>query len=377
MLPGVRRALLAHPLAVDAVLVALVIVAGFAFPIGDDGIDPGSDRGPLAVFTLVVLAQALPVLARRRYPLVAVAAALAGIYLAPLLQVAESMASAGGSVALWSVAVQLRVPVSLAAAVVVALAHLPYFRLAGTSDQGLPRDRLGWYAMSGTFVIWGAGVAVRWSRIRAEDQRRRWGQQARVDERARIARELQEVVAQNVSTIVDQAGAAHRAFDTEPGQVREALASIQAVGGQTITAMRRLLGILRRADGPPAGATRPTLDRVGTLVDEYRRTGLAVTLTMRGEPVEVPPDVELCAFRIVQEALVTSARQGSVEVEVDYGRSELTVAVGGTASARPGRGRPDGLRERVARSGGELAIGTGDGSGWRVRARFPLARTPS
>ena len=370
--------MLGHPPALDAGLVAVGVAAGLAFPIGPRGFDPGHQRGPLGLYLLVVLAQTVPLLWRRRWPLPVLAASFLAMFLAPALGVAESAAASGSTVALFSASTRLPPWRSLPVTLLVAAANVPYFAMAGTQDQGLPRPALPVVGAAGSLLVWGAGVAVRWRRAREAALRRAFEAQARAEERARIARELQDVVAQHVATIVVQAGAASRVLDSDPATARRALAFIQATGGQTLTAMRRLLGVLRAVDAPGAPeAPQPTTAQLEALVERYRAAGLPVTLAVNGRPVPVPPDVDLCAYRIVQEALgncLRHARPSRVEVDLSYRPRELVVAI--RDDGRGGHPGPDGhgligMRERVALSGGDLQVGPRNGDGWLVRASFP------
>jgi signal transduction histidine kinase len=203
---------------------------------------------------------------------------------------------------------------------------------------------------------------------------------ATVEERARIARELHDVIAHNVSLMVLQAGAARQVLEREPGRVREPLLSIEESGRQAIAEMRRLLGILRENGGPLSLSPQPSLAQLGELAESAERSGLKVDLRVQGEPDRLPPGLGLTAYRIVQEALtnaVKHARAAHVTVEVHHRDRELELDVtdDGRATAADGPGNGHGLigmRERVAVYGGLLDAGSRPEGGFRVHARLPI-----
>ena len=214
--------------------------------------------------------------------------------------------------------------------------------------------------------------------------------EAVAEERARIARELHDVVGHGLNLIVVQAGGAQRVFDSRPEVVRESLGSIEATGRQALTDMERMLGMLRETAGGEAGLSpQPGLSQVGALADQVAQAGLAVEVQVEGTPVALPPSIDLTAYRIIQEALTNtlkhagrtakatiSIRHGPRDLEleiIDDGRG-VTSDAGGPASGG-GRGLI-GMRERVALFGGELSAGQRPEGGFRVRARLPLAGTP-
>ncbi|MFE5207216.1 sensor histidine kinase [Streptomyces sp. NPDC056600] len=222
-------------------------------------------------------------------------------------------------------------------------------------------------------------------RERAEDLRR-----AAEHERARIARELHDVVTHNVSMMVIQTGAARAVMDKAPGQAREALLAAEAGGRAALTELRHVMGLLTMDDrdgdgmaGPAGGdlAPQPGLDQLECLVDRVRQTGVAVTLTVDGSGREVPAGVGLAAYRVVQEALtntVRHARGAEAKVTVTHDDTLLRVVVTDTGgapspSAAAGNGRGlIGLRERLALYGGTLDTGRRLTGGFRVTALIPL-----
>jgi signal transduction histidine kinase len=172
----------------------------------------------------------------------------------------------------------------------------------------------------------------------------------------------------------------------EEGQphVRDALAAIEATGRETVDEMRRLLGVLRRADDGLALAPQPGLRDLETLVAHVRDAGLPVELRFEGEPLPLPPGIELSAYRIVQEALTNAlkhAGRAHAEVTVRYetGAVELEIRDDGDGTG-DGGGTGHGLvgmRERVALWGGRLDAGRHEAGGWAVRARLPVESVPA
>jgi signal transduction histidine kinase len=205
-------------------------------------------------------------------------------------------------------------------------------------------------------------------------------------ERARIARELHDVVTHNVSVMVIQAGAARKVMQSSPDQAREALLAVEGGGRAAMAELRHVMGLLTMDDGPDsataAGLTpQPGLDRLAALVQRVRDTGIPVELTVAGTPRPLLPGVELAAYRVVQEALtntVKHATSATATVLVEYHPDRLTIevtdtggAAGVPATAGGGHGLI-GLRERLAVYGGTLQAGRRLRGGYRVTAEIPL-----
>jgi signal transduction histidine kinase len=203
--------------------------------------------------------------------------------------------------------------------------------------------------------------------------------EAVVEERARIARELHDLVAHNVSVMVIQAGAERHALPEEQAQTREALGSIEQAGRQALADARRLLGMLRRDGEREELEPQPGLAQVAELIDQVQRAGLQVSLAVEGEPRALDPGRDLCAYRIVQEGLTNAlkhAGRSHAEVRLRYAPDSLAIEIrdDGAGSARlDGAGQGlIGMRERLALYGGELVAGARDGGGFEVLARLPL-----
>ena len=244
--------------------------------------------------------------------------------------------------------------------------------------------------------------------LRLQEEQESATRQAVGHERARIARELHDVVTHNVSMMVVQAGAARRVLGASPEEARSALLAIEESGREAITELQHMLGLLAQPGEPeqadPAVAEdtaplrpQPGLDQVRPLIDRVTAAGLPVQLHVHGSARALPPGMDLAAYRVVQEALtnvIKHAGQSSATVTLDYRDDALVVQVAddggpdkvtprprgapGALAAMPGGGRGLlGLRERVLLYGGELDAGSQPGGGWRVRARFPEQPSPA
>lgn len=223
---------------------------------------------------------------------------------------------------------------------------------------------------------------------RLERDRAEGAHKAVAEERSRIARELHDVVAHNVSVMVVQAGGARRTLDRDPERARAVIESIETTGRQALTEMRRLLGVLRTDDeATDALAPQPGVSRLDDLVQHVRSAGLPVQLSVQGNPVPLAAGVELSAYRIVQEALTNALKHAgpaSAQVLVRYGVEDLQVTIRDNgrgsaaalarsdASAEPAGHGLDGMRERVSLFGGVLHAGPRRGGGYEVVATLPL-----
>ena len=215
----------------------------------------------------------------------------------------------------------------------------------------------------------------------AERERDLAAREAVVAERARIARELHDVVAHSVSVMVVQAQAGPRLLG-EPERARESFRSIETTGREALVELRRLLGVLRGGEEHAATAPQPGLASLKALVEQVREAGLRVDLRFEGEPAALPPGIDLSAYRIVQEALTNSLKHaGRAEAEVivryETAAVELEILDNGVGphTRMTGNGSGHGLvgmRERVALYGGLLEAGSRNGHGFAVRARLPL-----
>jgi signal transduction histidine kinase len=261
-----------------------------------------------------------------------------------------------------------------------ALAVALYVADLAMDSEGIYAEGVIFYAL-----LWGApwvaGRAVRRRRLserRVEEEKAR-AETAIVDERARIARELHDVVAHAISVIVLQARGGRRVLEAEPSDAREAFATIERTGHQALEEMRRLLGMLRASDEELALAPQPSLKELDRLVERVQSAGLPVQVVVEGEPRDLPPGVDLSAYRIVQEALTNALKHAGparARVLLSYRDDELELEITDDgAGSGDGSGSGHGLigmRERVSVYGGELQAGRQPGGGYALRARLPL-----
>jgi signal transduction histidine kinase len=200
------------------------------------------------------------------------------------------------------------------------------------------------------------------------------------EERARIARELHDVVTHHVNLVVLQAMAASGMLDREPAKAREPLRVIEASGREALTEMRRLLGVLREDDAERPLTPQPGVQDVDALVGSARTAGLSVDLAVTGTPRRLPAGLALTVYRIVQESLTNAARHAAgsrVGISLRYEADAVDVAVvddgGQAADSTSGGGRGlMGMRERVAVFAGSLETGPSPDGGFAVHARLPL-----
>jgi signal transduction histidine kinase len=246
-------------------------------------------------------------------------------------------------------------------------------------------------------VGWAVGVLISWrtrdahdarqlAMVATVDQERRTAE-AVEQERARIARELHDVVAHSLSVIVVQAAAERRALGHGAVDVESldtVLGAVERTGREALVDLRRLLGLLRRTDEPPSLAPQPSLADLETLVRPVRDAGVEVHVEEHGAPFDLPPAVDLTAYRIVQEALTNVLKHAAarhVDVLIGYYRNHVELTVhddGGPAgdavlsSLGAGFGLA-GMQERVSVFGGTISAGRQASGGWSVSARLPIS----
>jgi signal transduction histidine kinase len=369
--------LLVDALVAAALLLLTVVQVGFAEP-------PSGSRSAALLFAP---ATTLPLAWRRRVPLAVLAVVAAatvaqslvavppvsfGTFLAMLLAIYSVAAHSGRREALVGAAIGA-VAVTVQglreagdASAFEAVYGIVYFGGAWVLGRALRRRRLA------SLELQGRAARLEWER---EERARA----AVAEERARIARELHDVIAHSMSVIVVQAGAAEQILDTDPARAREALRSIRRAGNDALEEMRRLLGILRRADEELTLAPQPSIARLDELLRQARAGGLPVELVVDGQPRPLAPGVELAAYRIVQEALTNSRKHagaGHAKVIVRYAPDALELDVvdnGRPSQAGEGTGHGlVGMRERAALYGGVLEAAARPEGGFAVHARLPL-----
>ncbi|NMO38425.1 sensor histidine kinase [Streptomyces sp. GMY01] len=224
---------------------------------------------------------------------------------------------------------------------------------------------------------------------RLEKEREAQAQVAVAAERARIARELHDVVAHNVSVMVVQADGAAYVLDAAPDQAKKALETISSTGRQALAEMRRLLGVLRTGEHQEGGeyVPQPDVEQIEDLVEQCRESGLPVDFRIEGTPRSLPSGVELTAYRIVQEALTNTRKHGGpnagASVRLVYFDDGLGLLVEDDGKGAPHELYEDGgvdgqghgligMRERVGMVGGTLDAGPRPGGGFRISALLPL-----
>jgi signal transduction histidine kinase len=265
------------------------------------------------------------------------------------------------------------------------------FAAVGLVANRLPNQGVGDYIWPMVLLggCWAAGyflasrsqqLAEAAERVRAAERaREEEARSAVAEERARIARELHDVVGHSVSVMTVQASAARRLLRPDQEREREALLVVEQTGREALAEMRRLVGVLRRPEEAPALAPQPSLKHVEKLVAQAREAGLPVELRVEGDPVPLSAGLDLTAYRLVQEGLTNAvkharARQAEVLVRYGDGHVEITVSDDGNGGG-DGDGSGHGLvgmRERVSVYGGELEAGPRAEGGYALRARLPV-----
>jgi signal transduction histidine kinase len=238
-------------------------------------------------------------------------------------------------------------------------------------------------------IAWAAGFTLReraekaeaaeTRAIQAERDRETATRIAVAEERARIARELHDVVAHAVSVMVLQVGAVRHQLPDSRAEDRDALKGVERAGRTALGEMRRLLAAMRRDGDDVEFRPQPGLDGLDSLLEEVGRAGLPVELHVDGEPVPLPRGVDLSAYRIVQEGLTNAlkhARASTADVTVRYGHQELQIevrddGVGSATTDGLGHGLV-GVRERVKIYGGEMNAGASTEGGFVLSTRLPL-----
>ncbi|WP_405436008.1 sensor histidine kinase [Streptomyces avidinii] len=375
--PGPRAALTAWGGAVVYALVVGLLIGGVPYA-----------AGPLLGAVLLLAVTPLVPLLRRR-PL-----AVLGLTLLGGMTVAAAGRDVGPGRLLVFLASDLVLGLIVAtrprrdaviALVTVSVVELP---AVGMLSHGYDLTSTALIALLSLGAVYMTGLRFRERREHTAELRTKQVSEAVTAERLRIARELHDMVAHSVGVIAIQAGVGSRVIDTQPAEARAALRAIEATSRETLSGLRRTLVALRRAqpDGPegeaPLGPTPGIADLEG-LVATTADAGVLVDVRWEGRRSQLPPEIDLSAYRIVQEALTNVVRHagtGHCRVTIGYGEQELTVEV-----VDDGRGTPDGMggtgfglmgmRERVSLLHGRFSAGPRDGGGFRVEAALPLPVT--
>jgi signal transduction histidine kinase len=372
---GLRDVVTRHPVVADCLLTTLLLLL------------VGARRGPLgevlpgAMFAVLLCA---PLVLRRRYP-VPVFAFQCLVAFGQWLHGSVQVADAALLVGLYTVAAHCPRRWALAAAgaleIGVGLAVLRWWENA----RGIPTLVLLSGMVTAAFVL---GVNLRTRRAylasledrarRAEHERDQQSRIAAAGERARIAREMHDIVAHNLSVMIALADGAAFAARTGSPQAESAARQVSETGRQALAEMHRLLGVLREDTGTDVSrAPLPGIEQLDDLVAQVRAAGLATSLTVSGQPFPLPSTAQLAIYRVVQEALTNVLKHADTPTGVrvllcyDQPTVRLVIVVDGrspgTAVSEPSAGHGlAGMRERAAMFGGEVSAGPAPGGGWQV-----------
>jgi signal transduction histidine kinase len=376
--------------AVEALALALAVA-------GQIELWAGSSDGPRAAAVVAALVATMPLLLRRRFPFGAPAFLFAGLALVSLVSPA---AVYGGTsftlfalmLAFWAAGAQRERQPAVAgaaiglAAVVVMLATGGRGGVVRTGDAEL--SLFVWSLIAVGLPLGAFALRARAQRAaelqeradRLEREREERTRAAVTAERARIARDLHDVIAHGVTVMTVQGGAARLLLDSDPARAREPLLVVEETGHQALADMRRLVGIVQdEPERPPALTPQPGLTDLPALAEKLQRAGLPTDLVVHGEPATLTPGVELTAYRVVQEALTNALKHAgpaTARVTVIYEPQALRLEISddgpGTSSQQDGGHGLVGMRERVALYGGRLEVGPRASGGFSVRARLPL-----
>lgn len=350
-------------------------------------------RTPDTLNLLLIAAQTLPLALRRRFPLTVLGVVIAAFAIDRALDYPGTLASSGLVLAFHALGSELPPRRSLIIGSIL-VAFVTIWTVAGA----LTLESVGWSDVISTTLLvavpllLGREVFFRQRRMEAlvdraaeaEREREERARQAVAEERARIARELHDVVAHQMTVMTLQAEGARRLAGDSDSRVAAALDTIRKTGHDALTEMRRMVGLLRDSAGAedPALSPQPGLADLDHLVAQMRKAGLRVSLERTGSERELPSGLDLSAFRIVQESLTNALKHGGSEVsatvEVNHGADCLDLLI--TDDGRGARTHPDngsgqglvGMRERVAMLQGELTAGPLPAGGFRVHASLPI-----
>ena len=392
------------PRTFDRLLVAVLLFVGTINALLDlrfgerDPAYPFAARSGLAISIVVglslLLVQVVPLLWRRSHPSLVLLLVGGAFGARVLLGFSPGIAGFGLLVAMYSVAAYEMRARRLAFLVVAGLGFVAGFVVFGVT--GNPRSFAITIPSLFFVAAWLIGDYLRTRRAyvaqleeraarleRERDQDRRL---AADEERTRIARELHDVVAHDVSVIAIQAGAARAVQASKPEAAAQALGLIETTARETLIELNRLLGVLRGGNGAtPDRSPQPGIGQLAGLVEELRAAGLEVDARIEGEAEPLPPALDLSAYRILQEAttnVLKHARAHRVDIRVRYSETMLALDIrddgagdGGDPASSSGHGLI-GMRERVALFGGKLHAGRNRAGGFSVHARLPLEPAP-
>ena len=372
---------------VDALIALLAIAGALELVVARNSpSDPPTDLW-LSVLLLAVLVA--PTFARRRFPFGGLAAywALAAaitFYDGLLIPFIGSLGVVGLATAFMLGNLRNGLKAGIGLAVITVSIVTVVYNIPGTTTTS------DFVFITLRFVVaWLAGYALRERAeqaeaaeeraVRAEREREAAARVAVAEERARIARELHDIVAHAVSVMVLQVGAVRHQLRDERAAERDALTGVERAGRIALAEMRRLLSAMRPDGEEVELVPQPGLDGLDSLLDEIGRAGLPVELHVDGQPFPLPRGIDLSAYRIVQEGLTNAlkhAHASDADVIVRYRPDELEIEVhdngqGSATSDGPGHGLV-GVRERVKIYGGEMSAGTSADGGFVLSTRLPI-----
>jgi signal transduction histidine kinase len=341
----------------------------------------------------LLLANSLPLAFRDRRPIAILALVVASTASYALLGYPGGFITIGVVFGIWAaVAAGRRWAAALGGLVVMSAGLIATFvlRAGHFQDPDAPIWLAGWLVAG--FLLGEASRgrrqylaqveqrAIEAERTREEEARRRAG-----EERLRIARELHDVLAHNISMINVQAGVAVHLLDKQPEQARSALVAISQASKEAMRELRATLGVLRQVDDVEPRSPAPGLAALDDLVVNATAAGLDVSVDTTGDPTPLPPGADLAAYRIVQESLTNAARHARadrVSISINHGVRDVTITIDddgvGVAPDEPiatGNGLT-GMRERATAVGGSLEAGPRPEGGFRVRAVLPQGAAP-
>ncbi len=352
--------------------------------------DPDKPTGPMLWFEVVaVAAVVLTLLGRRRFPFAApatmwLASAALSFLDGRLIVDLGGLFAAGMGAAVLLGNLRRAAQARVGLAIVLSGAAIVVYNEPGSSTGDLLFTPvlfgMGWLVGFALRERAEQTEAAEERAARAEREREAAARVAVAEERGRIARELHDVVAHAVSVMVLQVGAVRHRMPETDTEDRETLKNVEQAGRSALAEMRRLLNAMRADGDEPDLLPQPGLDDLESLVADVRAAGLGVQLQVHGQPVPLPPGLDLSAYRIVQEGLTNSLKHSTAsqaDVEVSFGPGELQLEVrdngkgGASTNEGPGHGLV-GVRERVKIYGGDMSAGVSRAGGFVLRARLPL-----
>ena len=344
-------------------------------------------QGPLWFDVLTAIAMVVPLFFRRRYPFGA-PTAVAGVIVATsfvdpgwISDDFIAFMAATSAAFLFGMLKERRQAVAGLGIMLGAAAIVGHNQGDHAGDFGWPVVIFG--------IAWTVGYGLDWKFREAEEARERADRAERAreeeallavaDERARIARELHDIVGHSVSVMTVQTAGVRSLLRPHQEREREALQIVEQTGREALAEMRRLVGVLRRPEEAPALAPQPSLEHLDKLVEQARESGLPVEVRVEGDHVELSPGLDLTAYRLVQEGLTNAvkhanAQHAEVLVRYDNGHVELTVTDDGTGDGGGESGGHGlvGMRERVSVYGGRIDAGPLPEGGYRLHATLPV-----